>query len=61
MQIVHWMFIVRRLLTVCPENKATVLLRTHCDRSDTCKKPGTAFTMEYQIPGTDARTSVVQA
>eukprot|EP00971_Amphidinium_carterae_P175028 3469671-Amphidinium_carterae.1 len=44
-----------------PENKATALLRTHRQRSDTCRKRGTAFTMEYQIPGTDVRTLVVQA
>eukprot|EP00971_Amphidinium_carterae_P152696 3026692-Amphidinium_carterae.1 len=43
-------------ITLGPENNATALLTTHCQRADTCKKPGTAFTMEYQIPGTDART-----
>eukprot|EP00971_Amphidinium_carterae_P140246 2778677-Amphidinium_carterae.1 len=47
--------------TVSPENKATALLRTHRQRSDTCKKPGTAFTMEYQIPGREIRTLVAQA
>eukprot|EP00971_Amphidinium_carterae_P197651 3922731-Amphidinium_carterae.1 len=47
--------------TVTPENKATALLKTHLQRSDTCRKPGTAFTTEYQIPGTDVKTLVVQA
>eukprot|EP00971_Amphidinium_carterae_P238074 4726311-Amphidinium_carterae.1 len=47
---------VHRAVTVGPENKATVLLITHLQRSDTCRKPGTAFTMEYQMPGTDVRT-----
>eukprot|EP00971_Amphidinium_carterae_P065595 1299640-Amphidinium_carterae.2 len=44
--------------TVSPENKPTALLRTHRQRSDTCKKPGTAFTMEYQVPGKAVRTLV---
>eukprot|EP00971_Amphidinium_carterae_P172175 3413685-Amphidinium_carterae.1 len=35
---------------VSPENKVTALLITHRHRSDTCRKPGTAFTMEYQMP-----------
>eukprot|EP00971_Amphidinium_carterae_P256649 5095960-Amphidinium_carterae.1 len=43
-----------------PENKATALLITHRRRSDTCRKPGTAFTTEYQMPGEDVRTSVAQ-
>eukprot|EP00971_Amphidinium_carterae_P272775 5413852-Amphidinium_carterae.1 len=42
--------IVNCAQAVDPENKATALLITHCQRSDTCKKPGTAFTMEYQMP-----------
>eukprot|EP00971_Amphidinium_carterae_P280004 5558287-Amphidinium_carterae.1 len=46
-------------LIVRPENKATALLISHCQRPDTCKKPGTAFTTEYQIPGT-AVTTLVQ-
>eukprot|EP00971_Amphidinium_carterae_P213794 4242816-Amphidinium_carterae.2 len=48
-------------LVVGPENKATALLVSHLQRSDICKKPGTAFTMEYQMPGADARTLVDQA
>eukprot|EP00971_Amphidinium_carterae_P296624 5892563-Amphidinium_carterae.1 len=44
-----------------PENKATAFLITHCERSGACRKPGTAFTMEYHIPGTDVMTLVVQA
>eukprot|EP00971_Amphidinium_carterae_P159804 3168442-Amphidinium_carterae.1 len=44
-----------------PENKATALLISHRQRSETCRNPGTAFTMEYQIPGADVRTLVVQA
>eukprot|EP00971_Amphidinium_carterae_P214008 4247153-Amphidinium_carterae.1 len=31
---------------------------SHRQRSDTCRKPGTAFTAEYKAPGTDVRTSV---
>eukprot|EP00971_Amphidinium_carterae_P332303 6466390-Amphidinium_carterae.1 len=45
-------------LIVGPENKATALLISHRQRADACKKPGTAFTTEYQIPGTDVRTLV---
>eukprot|EP00971_Amphidinium_carterae_P095498 1889424-Amphidinium_carterae.1 len=45
-------------LIVSPENKATALLINHCQRPVTCKKPGTAFTTEYQIPGADDRTLV---
>eukprot|EP00971_Amphidinium_carterae_P106144 2102238-Amphidinium_carterae.1 len=45
-------------LMVGPENKATALLISHCQRSDICRKPGTAFAMEYQTPGTDVRTLV---
>eukprot|EP00971_Amphidinium_carterae_P170077 3369945-Amphidinium_carterae.1 len=40
--------------------EATALLISHRQRSDTCRKPGTAFTTEYKIPGTDARTSVLK-
>eukprot|EP00971_Amphidinium_carterae_P019788 389883-Amphidinium_carterae.1 len=47
--------------TASPENKATVLLITHRQRTDTCRNPGTDFTMEYQMPGTNVRTLVVQA
>eukprot|EP00971_Amphidinium_carterae_P108137 2140796-Amphidinium_carterae.1 len=47
-------------LIVGPENKATALRISHRQRSDTCRKPGTAFTMEYKIPGTDVRALVVQ-
>eukprot|EP00971_Amphidinium_carterae_P046015 905425-Amphidinium_carterae.1 len=47
--------------TVSPESKATALLTTHRQRSDTCRKPGTAFIMEYQTPGADVRTLLVQA
>eukprot|EP00971_Amphidinium_carterae_P323772 6434465-Amphidinium_carterae.1 len=47
--------------TFGPENKATALLITHRQRSETCRKPGTAFTIEYQTPGIDVRTLVVQA
>eukprot|EP00971_Amphidinium_carterae_P315940 6280257-Amphidinium_carterae.1 len=43
---------------LCPENKATALLRSHRQRPDTCRKPGTAFATEYKAPGTDARTFV---
>eukprot|EP00971_Amphidinium_carterae_P200985 3988354-Amphidinium_carterae.1 len=45
-------------LIVGPENKATALLISHCQWPDTSRKPGTAFTTEYQIPGTDVRTLV---
>eukprot|EP00971_Amphidinium_carterae_P186868 3709333-Amphidinium_carterae.1 len=34
---------------------------SHRQTSDTCRKPGIAFTMEYHIPGRDIRTLVVQA
>eukprot|EP00971_Amphidinium_carterae_P171738 3405084-Amphidinium_carterae.1 len=44
-----------------PENKATALLISHRQRSDTFRKPGTAFTIEYQLPGADVRTLAVQA
>eukprot|EP00971_Amphidinium_carterae_P151106 2996450-Amphidinium_carterae.1 len=43
---------------VSPENKLTELLMSHRQRSDTCKKPGTAFTTEYNTPGRDVRTLV---
>eukprot|EP00971_Amphidinium_carterae_P224507 4453773-Amphidinium_carterae.1 len=46
--------------TDCPENKAAALLISHRQKADTCRKPGTAITMEYQIPGADVRTLVVQ-
>eukprot|EP00971_Amphidinium_carterae_P319300 6346363-Amphidinium_carterae.1 len=45
-------------LTLGPENKATALVISHRPRSDTCRKPGTAFATEYQIPGADVRTLV---
>eukprot|EP00971_Amphidinium_carterae_P141044 2795133-Amphidinium_carterae.1 len=44
------------VLVVSPEKRATVLPISHRPRSDTCKKPGTAFTMEYRIPGRDDKT-----
>eukprot|EP00971_Amphidinium_carterae_P036151 710524-Amphidinium_carterae.1 len=43
---------------VGPENKVTALLISHRQRADTCRKPGTTFTMEYEIPGTDVTTLV---
>eukprot|EP00971_Amphidinium_carterae_P112054 2219458-Amphidinium_carterae.1 len=49
--------IIMRLI-VGPENKATALLISHRQKPNTCRKPGTAFTMEYQIPGTAVRTLV---
>eukprot|EP00971_Amphidinium_carterae_P329909 6462687-Amphidinium_carterae.1 len=39
--------------TIAPETAATVLLTTHCQISETCKKPGTAFTTEYKAHGAD--------
>eukprot|EP00971_Amphidinium_carterae_P011976 236205-Amphidinium_carterae.1 len=45
-------------LFVGPEHKATALLISHRQKPDTCRKPGTALTTEYQIPGTDVRTLV---
>eukprot|EP00971_Amphidinium_carterae_P036479 717223-Amphidinium_carterae.1 len=47
------------ILLVGPENKATALLISHFQRLETwCRKPGTAFTTEYKIPGTEVRTLV---
>eukprot|EP00971_Amphidinium_carterae_P077897 1541027-Amphidinium_carterae.1 len=50
------------VLVMCfvnPEIRATELLITNRNRSDTwCRKPGTAFATEYKIPGVDVRTSM---
>eukprot|EP00971_Amphidinium_carterae_P337306 6474042-Amphidinium_carterae.2 len=49
---------IQMQLMVGPEHKATALLISHSQTPDTCRKPGTAFTTEYQINGADVRTLV---
>eukprot|EP00971_Amphidinium_carterae_P146141 2896548-Amphidinium_carterae.1 len=61
-RVTHWRICFAYCARLAdPENKATALPTSHRQRSDTwCKKPGTAFTTEYRIPGADNRTLVIK-
>eukprot|EP00971_Amphidinium_carterae_P160278 3177421-Amphidinium_carterae.2 len=43
-------------LATTPENNATAFPTIQLQKPETCKKPGTAFTAAYKIPGADVST-----